>query len=315
MSRGKLFALVAVLCALAMTVAMIAGCGCGKKEEPTISSISPAKGEVGDEVTLIGTAFGDTEGDSTVEFGTVTADVESWSDTGIQTLVPKELKAGEYVVSVTTKDGTSNKVDYDVTEKKAEETDRKQGQIEHDTPVQAILDYCKKNDIDTTGMTFSVAKASSIDPDWKIDVGYVGGRAGTDVLFLLNEVKGKWIVIAHRGEAWTADELKELGAPTDLVLEPEPTPAPNAQTQAIGNYLESKGQSTTGWTFSVYRVSIEDPNWEMIQGIVTTGEQGEKFLLVWNNMAGAWEVLAMGDPPWTGVEFKGEPVPSDLNKE
>ena len=35
-------------------------------------------------------------------------------------------------------------------------------------------------------------------------------------------------------------------------------------------------------------------------------------ILIWNNMLGGWECLSTAGPPWTGIEFKGEPVPSDL---
>ncbi len=38
-------------------------------------------------------------------------------------------------------------------------------------------------------------------------------------------------------------------------------------------------------------------------------------MLVWNNMLGDWECLSVAGPPWTGVEFKGMSVPSDLVNE
>ncbi len=54
-----------------------------------------------------------------------------------------------------------------------------------------------------------------------------------------------------------------------------------------------------------------DPGWEVVRITVPGGEPFEA-VLVMNNMLGGWECLKTGEPPWNGVEFKGESIPSDL---
>jgi hypothetical protein len=64
-------------------------------------------GEAGDSVTIHGSAFGKTQGSSTVRFSPgVTAAVTSWSATEIVCTVPAGVGAGD--VTVTTDEGTSN---------------------------------------------------------------------------------------------------------------------------------------------------------------------------------------------------------------
>lgn len=120
MRKEKLFVLVAAVCALAMTLVLLAGCGTKK---PIVTSVSPTEGTPGTEVTVTGEAFGENNGNSTVQFGTtqatVTAVVDKWSDTEILTKVPSMLVAGEYEVYVVTEGGTSEKADFEV---KAEES-------------------------------------------------------------------------------------------------------------------------------------------------------------------------------------------------
>lgn len=313
MRKGKLFLSVVVLCALTMVVSL-AVCGCGEKDKSGISSITPSSGEAGTEVIISGSHFGETQGTSTVEFGTVTAQVESWSDSEIKVNVPSEIKEGEYEVTVSTEAGTSDKVGFEVTgAKKSETSDRKPGHVEHNTPLAAILEYCKKNNIDTTGMTFSVLTVSKSDPNWKIDLGHKAGQQAESMQFLLHKVNEEWTVVQHSAEGWTAEQLKALGAPDDMATMPNPQPAGADQVKAILGYLQSKGEPTQGWTFTLVKVSATDPNWEVIKGTYAQSGKSEQFLLIFNNMLGDWEVLASGEPPWTGVEFKGEPVPADLN--
>lgn len=64
-------------------------------------------GEVGDAVTIYGSAFGEIQGTSTVQFPPgVTATITSWSATEIVCTVPAGVGAGD--VTVTTDEGTSN---------------------------------------------------------------------------------------------------------------------------------------------------------------------------------------------------------------
>jgi hypothetical protein len=73
---------------------------------PVIDRMLPC-GEVGDSVTIYGSAFGKTQSTSTVRFASgVTATVTSWSATEIVSTVPAGASAGD--VTVTTDEGTSN---------------------------------------------------------------------------------------------------------------------------------------------------------------------------------------------------------------
>ena len=307
MRKNRLYTGVALLCALAMTFAMFATCGCGKKT-PTIASISPNSGAAGTEVTLKGSNFGASQGTSTVGFGSVTVSAGDWSDSEIKTKVPSDLKAGEYAVSVTTADGTSEKMQFTVTEGTSES--RKEGKVEHNDPAQAMTEFMKKKGIDPTGFTFSVYKVSQKDSNWKIDE---ASKSGTQsIFFLLHKVDGEWTVVTDG----TDFDPQKHGAPSDLTWGGPPAPSPqpdmSKQNQAVLNYIQSQGLPTTDWKLTLLKVSKTDPNWEVIKGTEISTNQSKDFLLLWNNMAGAWEVLSDAGPPWTGVEFKGEAVPSDL---
>ena len=307
MRKGRLHGVVALMCVLAMAFAMVAACGCGKKA-PTIDSISPSSGAAGAEVTIKGSNFSASQGTSTVGFGSVTASVEAWSDSEIKAKAPSDLEAGKYEVSVTTADGTSEKMQFEVTKAGAET--RKEGHVEHNDPAQAMTEFMKKKGIDPTGFTFSVYKVSQKDSNWKIDE---ASKPGTQsIFFLLHRVNEEWTVVADG----TDFDPQKYGAPSDLTWggPPAPTPQPDLkeQDQAILNYLQSKGLPTNDWKFTLLKVSKTNPNWEVIRGTEISTVQSQDFLLVWNNMAGAWEVLSDAGPPWTGVEFKGEAVPSDL---
>lgn len=302
---NRRYLVVAVVCVATLFITMAVGCGGGN--QPEVLSVTPDSGAPGIEVTITGTYFGQEKGSGNVEFGTVTADIEEWSETEIKTRVPEGLEAGEYPVKVTSEEGSSGGVQFKVIEngKESDKTGRKEGQVEHNTPADAMVDYMKSKGIDTNGVTFSVYKVSETDPDWKID--RASRQGDPDEYFLLHRVKGEWTVVDYGRDF----DPQADGAPDDLTLEP-PSPEPVSQDQAVYDYLKEKGEPTEGWTLSVYKVSDIDSNWEVIEG--RYGDQSEKFLLVYNNMLGGWEVLAAGEPPWTGVEFKGESVPSDLNE-
>lgn len=308
MKRVRVAQATAIICVLAMALALAAGCS--SKTAPSINGISPASGAPGTEVTISGSGFGDAQGNSTVEFGTVTASVEEWSDSQVKVKVPEDIQAGKDKVTVTTDGGTSDGMDFEVTEadKKSSDSDRKQGSVEKNTPVQAMLEYCKANGIDTTGWTFSVYSVSKSDSSWKIDQGFKNGVEQD--MFLLHKVDNKWTVVAD-AKSFTQEDLAKYKAPSDL-LSPQPEPEPHDQAKAILEYLQSKGRSTDNWSFRVAKVSSIDSNWEIVTGTLSPSGETENFLLIWNNMAGDWQVLADGGPPWGDVEFKGEKVPSDL---
>lgn len=68
---------------------------------PSITSLSPTSGPVGTSVTITGSAFGTTQGNSTVKFnGTTATTITSWSATSIVATVPSGATTGNVVVRV-----------------------------------------------------------------------------------------------------------------------------------------------------------------------------------------------------------------------
>jgi len=67
---------------------------------PTISSLSPTSGPVGQSVTINGSNFGSSQGSSTVKFNGTTATPTSWSSTKIVAPVPSGATTGNVVVTV-----------------------------------------------------------------------------------------------------------------------------------------------------------------------------------------------------------------------
>ncbi|MBN1288108.1 MAG: IPT/TIG domain-containing protein [Actinobacteria bacterium] len=292
-----------------------AASGCGAKK-PKLNSMSPDKAPVGTEVTLAGSYFGDAQGDSIIQFGTLTVEAENWSDSELKFTVPEGLDAGGYGVSVKTDGGTSGELQFKVKEKNgSEEPDRTKGRIEADTPIQAMLDYCGKTGINTAGWTFSVVLRSTVDPSWKIDQGAAAGSSGSPLQFLLHQEGEEWKVLGHSAVGWTAAELRdEYSAPEDLA---DATLAVPTQVEAIQSYLQSRGRVASGRTYILVKQSREDGNWDVVKARSEAEEL--EFVVIWNNMSGAYEVVASsidpGGPPWTGVEFKGQPIPSDIVNE
>ena len=309
--RKCVFAAASLACAVVLLAGLIAGCG---GSNITITSIAPSSGPGGTLVAITGTGFGKSQGSSKVMFGNTIAGVESWSDTGLAARVPSDLKAGSLPVKVTVKSADSNTLAFKIAAAGAAQPEASNpGEIEHNTPVQAMLAYLKSKGQPTAGWTFSVLAVSKSDPNWKIDEGVMAGNPQPQ-FFLLHKVNGNWQVLTYG----TNFNPQQYGAPADLKLiqpaPPSPTPPPKPSTEAevIQAYLVSKGKPSDSWQLSLQKVSQTDPNWEVIHGV--RNGVTDNFLLVWNNMLGNWECLADGGPPWTGVEFKGEPVPADLNQ-
>lgn len=74
-------------------------------DEPIIDNINPKMGNPGNTVTITGRGFGNTSG--TVSFGTVNAQVVSWSDSLIKMVIPSGV-SGDVQVSVTTSSGVTS---------------------------------------------------------------------------------------------------------------------------------------------------------------------------------------------------------------
>jgi hypothetical protein len=114
MGKSRMIAFASALCAL--FIAAAPAMGCGGDSVPKIDSVTPDSGHPGSKVTIAGEMFGETQGQSTVGFGTVTATAEKWSDGSITIAVPHGQAPGVYEISVTTGEGTSASVSFTVTE-------------------------------------------------------------------------------------------------------------------------------------------------------------------------------------------------------
>ncbi len=95
------------------TAAIIASCKPAEPElkAPSITSISPESGYIGDAVTIKGTDFGATADANTVKFGSAKADITSASATELKVTAPKN-NLGAVKVTVTTAAGTSSSVSF-----------------------------------------------------------------------------------------------------------------------------------------------------------------------------------------------------------
>ncbi len=67
---------------------------------PAITALTPAVGNAGQVVTISGSAFGATEGISAVTFNGLLARVNTWSDTGLSVVVPRDVSSGPVAVRV-----------------------------------------------------------------------------------------------------------------------------------------------------------------------------------------------------------------------
>ena len=76
-----------------------------------ITSFSPTAGPEGTPVTIKGSGFGATQGNSTVAFGGgKSANIASWSDTQVEAFTPSNAASGEIVITVGGKSATSEAV-------------------------------------------------------------------------------------------------------------------------------------------------------------------------------------------------------------
>lgn len=104
--QGKNYSLRFLWCFLVLVVTIAKS-----QTAPNINSLSPSVGPVspvGGSVTIKGSGFGNTQGDSAVSFGGITDTPTSWNDTQIVVPVPSTLPAGFVDVSVTVNGVNSN---------------------------------------------------------------------------------------------------------------------------------------------------------------------------------------------------------------
>ncbi len=67
---------------------------------PYISSLTPNTGNGGDEVTVTGTSFGNSQGTSGITFSGVPANIINWSNSAIRAQVPNGISSGNVVVTI-----------------------------------------------------------------------------------------------------------------------------------------------------------------------------------------------------------------------
>jgi hypothetical protein len=287
--------------AIVATLALVASLvlfGCGQSPtKPEIKSLEPTSGPPGSKVVIEGGSFGSAQGTGVVFFSGKEITVVAWSDTVITAEIPSDMAEAAYGVTVETDQGASNEVEFKVTEGAAD-----------------------------------AAKITSLDPE--------SGASGDSVVIdgsNFGKTQGSGKVLFGTGtaqvEKWSDTSITikvpaNLGANTyGVTVENDAGKSNeaifkigsdadklNAQKQAVVAYLQAQGQSTAGsdqWTLALVKKSTQDPNWEVLKVTVPGGTSFEA-VLVFNNMLGGWECLKTGEPPWSGVEFKGEVIPSDL---
>jgi RHS repeat-associated protein len=80
---------------------------------PFINYLTPTGGPAGGQVTLNGSGFGATQGNSSVQLNGVVANVSSWSDTSVTIAIPYNVNSGP--ITLTRSGVTSNAVQFTVT--------------------------------------------------------------------------------------------------------------------------------------------------------------------------------------------------------
>lgn len=289
MSGRKTAAVVCIFLVLVLGLSLAAGCG--EKEptgKPELSTAEPTQGPPGTEIKIIGANLGSSQGTSVVHVGDQVAEVTAWADTLVTAKVPDGLAAAVQGITVLTAQGESNEIEFTVTSK-APAPDRKEGQVEHPTPVSAMLDFMRKKGINTSGWSFSVVKVSTADPNWKIDQATQAGKP--TMFFLLKKVNNSWTVI-DEGSALTPQELQGDGAPSDLWIQvpPPAPPVPQNQLQVVTEYMQAKGVDMTGVTVGLVKTSKSDPSWELFQAVFPPERQMLNYYIVLHLENNQWTV-------------------------
>ena len=203
MIRGMLIVkriqVVAVVLVCVAFLFVAAGCGASP---PVVKSVTPKKGFPGTGFKITGTVFGNLQTKGAVHLGSKTAPASLWAETSISANVPNGMAAGDYSLTVVTPAGTSNKVAFKVDSSYAASS-----------PLPAMTNYFKSNNVDTAGMTFAVVSTSKSDPNWKIDKA-TSPSQGTSY-FLFHKDGSGWNIVDY-GTTLSTAQLKADGAPSDL---------------------------------------------------------------------------------------------------
>jgi hypothetical protein len=206
------------VCVLSTALVLASGCA---GSTPKISAVTPQSGKAGTQVQITGSNFSSAQGTGVVHFGDSIGEVVAWSDTEITVKVPAGITvAATYPVSVLTKNGQSNEVQFtvevaaatpksSVPKSSSSTTTTQPKQQTQSTPadIQAM-----KNAFggDTTGWTFRINKVSALDPNWEVGSSSKTGYQGA--LYLLHKENGTWVVKVY-GTDWNP---ADYGAPSDM---------------------------------------------------------------------------------------------------
>ncbi|OFW59586.1 MAG: hypothetical protein A2Y75_01215 [Candidatus Solincola sediminis] len=291
---------IALFLTLALVVLMgLAMFGCGKSQtKPEIKSLEPVSGPVGTEVIMTGTGFGAEQGTGTVHFGNFLADVLAWSDTSITVEVPSSIAVAEYGVTVQTQAGSSNEIPFTVNQTPNPGTKPTISSLKPTSGQPGT-------DVVISGTKFGATQGSSL-------VLFGQGKAqviawsDTSITFRVSQetTNNTYGVTVETANGKSGQAIFKVHRPEDLA----------AQKKAIVDYMGSNGMDIRGseqWTVEFMKQSLKDAAWEVIK-VNQPNDNTFQALLILNQMAGAWECLSTEGPPWNGVDFKGEPVPSDL---
>jgi len=194
------------------------------------------------------------------------------------------------------------------------------------TEKAAITAYCDANGITMADLVVSgedgegdKPTVSVQDPSWQIDYAFPAIEEGAGSFFLLHKADAGWTVVAATKEVgWTSAQLKELGAPTDIIIDPTREPAAT-QKQAIVAYCTAAGIDIPDMVVNTEdadseppMVSKEDPSWEIDYAFPADAEGRGVFFLV-HKADGNWSVVSdTGQAGWTAKQLKDLGAPADL---
>lgn len=295
---GRKMTMVFVLSFVLASASALVLFGCGKAvAKPEIRSIEPESGSPGSEVVIKGGGFGSSQGTGVVFFSGKQVEVVAWSDTVITVKIPADMAEAAYGVKVETDKGASNEVEFKVTGKSSQ------------APKITSLEPESGKSGDEVAIKGSGFGASQKGGEVLFGTGVAEVKKWSDTSITIvvppNLGKNTYGVTVKNDAGKSNEAIFKIGSDEEKFTE---------QKQAIVDYLKAQGQSTAGsdqWTVALVKRSSQNSNWEVLKVTVPGGDSFEAVLIM-NNMLGGWECLKTGAPPWSGLEFKGEPIPSDI---
>ncbi len=302
MGRRAIWLMVAGCALITAATFILAGCGSSSSSgKPRVDSLTPNNGEAGSQVVITGEGFGSTQGTGTVHFGNTLAGETAWTDTSITVKVPSSLTPAACQVTVTTTEGASNEAEFTVTQKVATGV-----KITSLAPASGVAGI----QVIAAGVNFGAAEGKVLFGPGTAEV---VSWSDTSVTF---KVPANSTPNAYGVKVETTAGARSNEAIYTLHTAPESDLS--AQKQAILDYMSAEYgpdsiKGNENWKLSLAKKSTIDPNWEVVNVVIPDreGGQGLPSLLVWNNMLGGWECLTQSTD-YSNIEFKGEPVPSDL---